>query len=86
MWSGPAWLKVVRDVVCMVIGAGGIVWQLASGKPDVTVLGFLAVLMYAPSLFAARWLSQPPIDGQSSAPPSQPPAPSSPSQSSTSQG
>ncbi|TDD37906.1 hypothetical protein E1287_07565 [Actinomadura sp. KC06] len=81
MWTGPAWLKVVRDVVCMVIGAGGIIWQLASGKPDLAVLGFLAALMYVPSLFAAHWLSQPPTGGGSSVPQPPPPSPLPPSSS-----
>lgn len=78
MWTGPAWLRVVRDVVCMVIGAGGMVWQLASGKPDLAVLGFLAVLMYAPGVLAGRSLTQPGTGGQSSQSP-----PSSPSHSSS---
>ena len=78
MWTGPAWLRVVRDVLCMVIGAGGMVWQLAGGKPDVVVLGFLAVLMYAPGLLVARSLTQPGTGGESS-----PSLPLSPSQSSS---
>lgn len=89
MWSNPEgstpqWLKVVRDAAFLVIGAGGIVWQLASGKPDLAVLAFFAGLMYGPNVFAARSSTPPPIDGPAS--PSPPPSPSPPSSPSTSRG
>jgi hypothetical protein len=68
----------------MVIGAGGIVWQLAGGKPDLAILTFLAGLMYMPNVFAARSSTPPSTSGPAS--PSLPPSPSPSSSPSTSGG
>jgi hypothetical protein len=65
-------------VTCLVIGAGGIIWQLASGKPDPLVLGILAGLMYAPGALAVHSLTQGSTGGPSSPSPSPSPSPSQP--------
>lgn len=70
MWRGPAWLTVLRDLVCLLVGVGGVVWEELSGKADLGRLTFFALLMIAPGVLAAVWLGQ-----SGTAPPSSPPQP-----------
>lgn len=79
MWSRTAWLIVLRDLVCLVLGVWGVVHEELTNTPDLARLGFFGVLMTAPGLLAARWLGRT-TDGQSSAPPAEPSSssPSSP--------
>lgn len=82
MWRGPAWLTVLRDVVCLALGGWGVWHEAVQDKPEVLILTFFGGLMVAPGLFAAHWLAQSGIGAPSSPPPapsSQQPPPSLPS-------
>lgn len=80
MWSRtPPWLTVLRDVACLALGVWGVIHQELSGKADLGLLTFFAILMVAPAALAAVWLAQSGTAGPSSDPPVQPPSPSSPS-------
>jgi hypothetical protein len=79
VWKGPAWLTVLRDLVCLALGVWGVVHEELSAHPSVEVMGFCGVLMVAPGVLAAWLLGR---TGSPSLPPPSPPAsplPSSPS-------
>lgn len=79
MWRGPAWLTVLRDMVCFGLGGWGVIHEALRDKPEVMVLTFFGVLMVAPSVLAAHWLAQSGIGGPSSEPPQPPSASPQPS-------
>lgn len=76
-------IALARDGISTLIGAGGIAWQLWTGKPDPTAMLVCAALLGVPGLFGVLALrpGQPPTPGE---PSPSPPSPSSPSSSSPS--
>lgn len=75
MWRGPAWVTIMRDLVCLGLGVWGVVHEELSGKPNLGVLALYGVLMVAPGALATLWLAQ---SGTGSASPPSPPEPSPP--------
>jgi hypothetical protein len=71
VWKGPPWLTVGRDLVCLVLGVWGVVREELSRTPDLTRMGFFAMLILAPAGLGIWWL------GRTGSPSSQP-APESP--------
>lgn len=79
LWRGPAWLTVVRDVLFLLIGSAGVVWQgFVVPRPSVPLIGVFALMMAGPGIFAAWWMigqgGQPFGTGSPSLPPQQPPS------------
>lgn len=68
MWRGPAWLTVLRDLLCLILGVSGVIYEETSGKPDLSRLVFFALLIVAPGALALAWL------GRTGSAPSSPPA------------
>jgi hypothetical protein len=67
----------LRDLVCLVLGVSGVVYEEVSGKADLGRLVFFAVLAIAPGVLAAVWLGR---TGSGPSPPpleESPPSPSS---------
>lgn len=83
MWRGPAWLTVVRDLVCLGVGVWGVIHEELSGHPNLGVLALYGVLMVAPGALATVWLAQSGTASASPAPPAEP-SPSPPASSGTS--
>jgi hypothetical protein len=79
VWKGPAWLTVLRDLVCLVAGVLGLAHEELSPHPNLQIMAFFGLLMTAPSLLGAWLLGR--TGTLFSAPPSPPPSlsPSSPS-------
>lgn len=73
MWKTA--VVVIRDVVCLGIGAWGVVHEELSPHPDLTRMLFFAALATSPGLLAAIWLWR--IGSPSSPPPSERSAPPS---------
>lgn len=73
MWRGPAWMTIVRDLVCLAVGVWGVIHEELSGKADLGRLAFFAVLMVVPGALATVWLAQ---SGTASPSPPSPPEPS----------
>lgn len=71
MWKGPPWLTVGRDLVCLVLGVWGVVREELSRTPDLTRMGFFAMLILAPAGLGIWWLGR-------TGSPSSPQAPESP--------
>jgi hypothetical protein len=78
VWKGPAWLTVGRDLVCLVLGVWGVIREELSRTPDLTRMGFFALLIVAPAVLATWWLGRTGSPSSSPRPPEpSPPAPSS---------
>jgi hypothetical protein len=76
VWKGSPWLTILRDVVCLVLGAWGVVNEELSAHPDLSRLGFFGVLMIAPMTLAGWWLGR---TGSASSSPQQERSPELPS-------
>jgi hypothetical protein len=76
LWKGSPWLTILRDVVCLVLGAWGVVNEELSAHPDLSRLGFFGILMIAPMTLAGWWLGR---TGSQSSPPEPAPSPVPPS-------
>lgn len=80
MWRGPAWLTMTRDVVFLLLGAAGVIWQgFVVPRPSAALIGVFALIMAGPGIMAAVWLAQ----SATAAPSPPPPPPPSPSPSSS---
>jgi hypothetical protein len=51
-------LVVVRDILCLGLGAWGIIIEETSTKPELNRLIFFAIVMVAPLTFATWFLAQ----------------------------
>jgi hypothetical protein len=73
-------LTLIRDAVSTLVGAGGIAWQLWTGKPDPTAMLVCAGLLGVPGIFGLLQLRPPGEQGTPASPsPSPPPSPPEPS-------
>lgn len=81
MWKGPAWSRVLRDLVFLAIGGFGILFQQVTGNINLTLLGLYILILGVPTGAAMRLLSNTPapMDTQSSLPPQESSSPSAPS-------
>lgn len=79
-------MTVLRDLVFLLLGAAGVVWQgFVVPHPSATLIGVFALIMAGPGIMAAVWLAQSAIVAPSPPPPP-PPSPSPSSSSSPSGG
>lgn len=77
MWRGPAWLTVVRDVLCIALGTVGAVREIWGGTPDLALMAFYGGLILGPGALATDRLGRTGSQSQPSATDS-PPSSSSP--------
>lgn len=81
MWRGPAWVTVVRDLVCLVLPGIAFLVEALKDKPSVELLVLYMALVSVPGLAGAVFLARHgPAPGGTEPPPSPSPPPPSSSQ------
>lgn len=85
LWRGPAWLTIVRDLVCLVLPGIAFIIEALKDKPSVELLVLYMALVSVPGVagvaFLARHGGTEPPSPPPAAPLSSPPPPSSSSSS-----
>jgi hypothetical protein len=77
VWVGPAWLTVLRDLVCLGVGAFLVIFGALTGA-DIIVFMVGTGLMGGPVVMSALWLGRAPTESPSPPSASLPSSPSLP--------